>query len=268
MMNFAAAAFGIATRQFFARARILVGGLLFLIPVALAGLIHHYSRGLLPVGQYSGVIATIYIMGLVPFAGIYWGSSVLSDEIEGKTLVFLWTRPAGRARILLLKFIVMSFWLCAMMTVSAGLVFFITHSGLGFDVLFRNLPRLGWDLRSLLLSGITYAALGFLLATLVKRPLIWGLAYVYTFDFLSTLLPGFLQRMSLRHYAFVLCSNPGAGGEETGLPEKMMSMLSGSDTTETQAVFTLLVLIIIFLTLGALMLKNREFLGDDPARAQ
>lgn len=105
--NLLAAAWKLTNYKLFAGRRILVALFVFASPVALCALILFLARKDIPVGRvgemYTTSIQTIYVMVLLPFVAIFWGSTLLSDEVENKTLVYLWTRPAGRARLFSLQ---------------------------------------------------------------------------------------------------------------------------------------------------------------------
>lgn len=267
MRHAAAAAVHLTNHQLFSGRRLLVTLASVLGPVLLVAVAALMPRGfgLPPSAEegYRDTLAGVYIGVIVPFLGIYWGSALFSDELEGRTLVFLWTRPSGRAWIFIVKYLVACLWLAVLLVPSVLGVFVIYFGRVGFGDLVRNLPMVGWDLRSLVVGGTAYMALGFLLSALTKKPLILGLAYVFLWDSFAFFLPGFLKLFSIRHYMLVLGSNPHAGA-----PTGFFAFLAQSETTEFQSMVTLGCFVVVALLLAVFLLKKREYLGDDPARAQ
>ena len=213
---------------------------------------------------YSVTVVGLLMSIIAPFMGVFWGSAAISDEIEGKTLVYLWTRPTGKVQVILFKVLFAMAWLTVLLAVSLVGAYSIFWYDKGFADISRNSLSLVWDMRALALGGIAYTAAGFLLGTLFKKPL--GIAFVYIlfWDSVAQYIPGFLKLTSLRHYMIVLGSNPTMKASEDALG----FLVSDFKTPEFQAWVTLLVASVVMLALGCVVLLQREFLGDEPARTQ
>jgi len=262
LMNVFSASLRLANLQVFGRKRRLVTIMAVAFPLTLAVLYWAYSTRA-ATQAYSEAITGIYTGILVPFLAIFWGSALISDEIEGKTLVFLWTRPLGRIPFFLLKYMVVVFYLSLLVAVSVAGVFALMYGADGVKSVLGNSIIAGYDASALALGGLAYSAFAFFLAALIKKPLVIGLFYVFSWDGFAQFLPGYLKLFSIRHYIYVLSSHPQADQ-----PEGFLRFLGNSTTTETQALITLFCVTAVFLVLGCVLLSNREFLGDDPARSQ
>ncbi|MCX7019245.1 MAG: ABC transporter permease [Candidatus Sumerlaeota bacterium] len=262
LKNAFSAALRLANLQVFGRKRRLITILALAFPIMLAVLYWVYSPHS-AAQAYPEAVAGIFTGILVPFLAIFWGSALISDEVEGKTLVFLWTRPLGRIPLFLFKFVIVVFYLTLLVAVSVAAVFALMYGGGGGRAVADNLVIAGYDVSALTLGGLAYAAFAFFLAAMLKKPLVIGLFYVFTWDGFAQFLPGYLKLFSIRHYIFVLSSRPQANQ-----PEGFLRFLGENTTTEAQALITLLCVTIVFLSLGCVLLRNREFLGDDPARSQ
>lgn len=261
MLNVFAAAAKLTTLQISRGARKWGTLMAFMVPVAYAALARAFPQHIKLEG-YAGFVTAVYTSLLVPFIGVFWGTTLLADDIQAKTLVYLWTRPTSRVGLFLAKFLVMGIWLVVLLSISLAAVFTITYYKDGFAEVRENAMMLVWDIRALALGGLTYAALAYLLATIFKKPLIIGLIYVFTADEFAWFLPGYLKRFSIRHHVYVLSSHP-----DQGKPTGTLEFLTQHDTTELQAWVTLLVATTVLLLLASLVLRNREFLAEDTARA-
>jgi ABC-2 type transport system permease protein len=233
----------------------------FALPIGYAALARAFPDKM-TLGSYGTFVTTVYTSLIVPFMGIFWGAALLTDEIQAKTLVYLWTRPTSRVLLFMLKYAMMAVWFTTLIAVSLCTVFVIIYYDSGFATIRDNSMMLVWDLRALVLGGLAYAAFAFFLSTLLKKPLIVGLIYVFTADQFTWFLPGYLKRFSIRHYMHVLSSHP-----QEGKPTGMLEMLGEHQTTELQAWLTMLGIIAAFLIAGSILLRVREFLADDTARA-
>jgi ABC-type transport system involved in multi-copper enzyme maturation permease subunit len=229
----------------------------FLLPVALAMVARLFPQQF-TFGGYGDHIIGVYAAMVIPFLGIFWGTSLLGDDLQGKTLVYLWTRPVGRMRLLLTRFFVLALWIVLFVVASVLTNYAVFYSAFGVDAIKRNLLVTVWDGRALVLGALCYVGLGFLLSTLIRKALITGLVYVYVVDNLMWFLPGFLKQLSIRHYMYVLSSHPSQGK-----PAGMLEFLAEHDTTETQALITLLVVPVVLAVLGAFVARNREYAASE-----
>ena len=46
---------------------------------------------------YAGIVAVYYVRNVLPLAALFYATSLVADEVEGKTLTYLLTRPVPRA---------------------------------------------------------------------------------------------------------------------------------------------------------------------------
>lgn len=265
LRHVAAVAATLAGLQIFGRVRRWITLGVLALPVVMAALTRYFSPDIANarVGAYVASVAGLYATVVVPFMGVFWGSAVFSDEVEGKSLVFLWTRPAGRALVLLLKWLLVTLALVLLLVPSLGLLFVILFYDNGFGRIVAEGQMLLYDLGALTLGAAAYGAFGLLLATLLKRPLATGLAYVLVWDNAMHFIPGYLKLFSIRHYVAVLSSRPSEGA-----PKGWLEFLAESATTETQAAVTLMVVTAVLVGLSAVVLTMREYRTDDPARTQ
>lgn len=258
-------------RQLAGGRRAAAVGALFAVPVGLALLARFTAVGLFPdpAQAYGAVVQGVFAGLLVPFAAILWGSATLADEIDGGTLVYLFTRPAGRARIMAVKLATAVILLAAVLAVSLAASYAAVFLGPVRPPRAGDLLTIMWDLRAMSLGAAAYAAFAFLLATFLKRPLLAGLIYVFTVDLGANFLPGYLKRVSVRHHMETLvthldtteAANGGAGAEN------LLRMATDSGTTEAQALWTLGAIAVCCAMSGLWLVRTREFSPADAARS-
>ncbi len=261
MLNPFSAGMTLARRRCLGRWRWLVTLLVFSTPIVLTLVARRFQQT-----QFNEIYISMVslLMGgvLVPYAASFFGSSMVGDEVEGKTLVYLWTRPVGRAQVFLCEFVAVMAFVCAALAVSVTLTYAAVFSGMEGGALRSNLMMPVWDVLALGAGGMAYGAIAFLLSAVVKKPLSLMIVYIVT-DNVVQFLPGFIKLFFIRHYVYVLSSHPQANAADG-----LFKFLSETQTTETQAAVTLVLVVVVALGLGAFILNRREFLGDDPARSQ
>jgi len=148
---------------------------------------------------FGMMIWLLYIRFIVPVLGVFYGTSLIADEVDDKTITYLFTRPIPRRAVLFGKFL--AYLVCTVLLVlpSVMLVFFlivpIGGSGIG-----EAFPSLLADLAMLAIGLAAYGAVFALVGTRLKRPLIIGLVFAFGWEPAVLLLPGYLKRMTVAYY--------------------------------------------------------------------
>ena len=74
---------------------------------------------------FGGMIWLLYLRFIVPILAVYYGTSLIADEVEDKTITYLFTRPIPRGAVMAGKFL--AYLVCTVMVVlpSVMLVYFL-----------------------------------------------------------------------------------------------------------------------------------------------
>jgi hypothetical protein len=143
--------------------------------------------------------------------------------------------------------------------VGAGFLYAYSNSPGG---VVENLPVLLWDWRALTLGAVAYSSVGFFLSVLVRKPLTYGLIFVYAWEVVPQFGPGFLKRLSIRQQMLSMATHK----DEPGRIAK--TLMSDVKITELEGLLTLLAIVVVCCAATVLLAPQREFLSDDPARSQ
>jgi ABC-type transport system involved in multi-copper enzyme maturation permease subunit len=181
--------------------RSLLMALLVAAPVAFAVLYRvlaatHRQPPLGAADLYALMVAVYWVRNVLPLTALFYATSLVADEVEGRTLTYLLTRPLTRASIFAGKF---AAYLATTLTLAlpAGvLTFFVLMTGAGAPALGPAAVDLLRDLGVMLLALVAYGALFGLLGVLLRRPVIPGLLFLYGWELLAN-LPGYLPRFTL-----------------------------------------------------------------------
>jgi ABC-type Na+ efflux pump permease subunit len=142
-------------------------------------------------------MSLLYLRFIVPAVGVFYGTSLIADEVEDKTITYLFTRPIPRGAIALGKYL--AYVLCALSIVlpSAAAVFVVMVPFNDMATVFGMFVR---TLGVLALGLSAYGALFLWAGAMFKRPLVGGLLFVFGWEQLAQLLPGYLDRLTIAHY--------------------------------------------------------------------
>jgi len=194
-----------------------------------------------------------YFQLFVPILAIFFGSSVINEELDNKTLVYLTTTPVPKIAIFLGKF--MAHWLlCAV----------IIGGSLGLSFIIANFSALGTAAAWLDLAGYvgiswlalwSYCALFALLGTFMRKSILLGLFFAFGWEAVVQYFPGSTQKFTLIHYIkSLLPIQPADGGF-------LVFRLEPSSVAES--LLMLLFIGALALVAAALIFKRKEYIISD-----
>jgi ABC-2 type transport system permease protein len=191
---------------------ILCGG-----PVLLAVVISMLMHTRLGLVQVNGIVMPgeaifgmmiwlLYIRFIVPVLGVFYGTALIADEVEDKTITYLFTRPIPRGAVLLGKYL--AYLACTVLLVlpSVVLVFFIVVPNGGSSI-GSAFPSLASDLGMLAIGLASYGSVFALVGTRLKRPLIVGLVFAFGWEPAVLVFPGYLRRLTVAYYLQALVTH-------------------------------------------------------------
>jgi len=145
---------------------------------------------------YGIVIAFYYVRNVLPLAALFYATALIADEVEGKTLTYLLTRPIRRSAILSGKYAAYLVTTLALSLPAAVLTFFLLATTRGWTGIGAAVPDLFRDLGVMALTLAVYGAFFTLLGVSLRRPVIPGLLFLFVWE-LAANLPGYLPRFTL-----------------------------------------------------------------------
>jgi ABC-type transport system involved in multi-copper enzyme maturation permease subunit len=139
-----------------------------------------------------------YIRFTVPVLGVFYGTSLMADEVEDKTITYLFTRPIRRGAVLAGKYL--AYLGCTVFVVlpSVMLVYLLIvpmQGSLGAS--FIDLVK---DLVLLAVGLAVYGAVFAFVGAKFKRPLIIGLVFIFGWEQAALLFPGYLKQFTVAYY--------------------------------------------------------------------
>ncbi len=233
--------------------RLIAAVVLILIPAGLAFLLKwrmSANGDFYPHAVYNMLAPAMVFGFILVILAVIFSTGVVSQEVEQKTIVYLLTRPVPRWRILLMRFsaaivaITITGWL------AAALLGFILMGGDAFSD--STLRR---DVAIMPVAALAYGSTFLLLATLLAKPLLWGLLYAFGVESWAPNLPG-IQKISLMAYLRVLAPHQQLEREAVDIRE-FLSVMNPATITNGTA-WTVLILVIGLSLLAALFIFSRN----------
>lgn len=140
-----------------------------------------------------------YLQFSVPLLGMFYGTALIADEVEDKTITYLFTRPVSRGAVLVGKYL--AYLGCTGLVVlpSVMLVFFLVVPLEGGSI-GTSFPDLVKDLALLAVGLAVYGALFALVGAWFKRPLLIGLVFIFLWEPIIVFVPGYMKRFTVSYY--------------------------------------------------------------------
>lgn len=203
-------------------------------------------------GIFGVMIWVLFLRFIIPVLGVFYGTALMADEVEDKTITYLFTRPIPRGAVLVGKYL--AYLVCTTLVVlpSVMLVYFLL-------VPFAELPKtfisLVTDMSLLALGLAVYGGVFAFVGAYFKRPLVIGLIFAFGWEQVTMALPGYLKQFTIAYYlqALVPHAMPSDG---------VASLLQGMFRETPPAAVCLAWLagyLVVFLYLATQVVEKKEY---------
>ena len=205
------------------------------------------------VSVFGMIIWVLFLRFIVPVLGVFYGTSLVADEVDDKTITYLFTRPLRRGAVLLGKYL--AYLACTTLVVlpSVMIVFFLLVP-LG-DVA-RGFPALLTDLGLLAIGIAAYGALFTLIGAWMKRPLVVGLVFTFGWEQFAMLMPGYLRRFTLAYYIQALV--PHAMPQDEGIASLLQSLVQDTPSVALSLI-VLMAVTVLSLAWAMRIIERKEY---------
>jgi ABC-type transport system involved in multi-copper enzyme maturation permease subunit len=199
------------------------------------------------------MIWVFYLRFTVPVLGVFYGTSLIADEVEDKTITYLFTRPIRKGAVLLGKYF--AYLACtvfvvlpSVMIVYLAIVPMRGSLGASFIDLIKDLVLLAIGLAA---YGAVFAFIG----AKFKRPLLIGLIFIFGWEQVALAFPGYLKRFTVAYYLQALVPH--------AMPnDNVVSLIQGifrENPSLPTALIGLAVILGLFLWLAAVSVERKEY---------
>jgi ABC-type transport system involved in multi-copper enzyme maturation permease subunit len=196
----------------------------------------------------------LFLRFIIPVLGVFYGISLVADEVEDKTITYLFTRPIARGAIVIGKY--MAYLAATVLVVlPAVIVLYFLLVPTGGGSLAEAFPALLKDLALLGVGLAVYGALFAWVGSRFKYPLITGLAFAFGWEQGIMLVPGYLKRLTVSYYIQGLV--PHAMPQDSAL--SILQIVSRDSLSATTSLVMLGLIWLIFLGLAAWTVSRREY---------
>ena len=199
------------------------------------------------------MIWVFYLRFTVPVLGVFYGTSLIADEVEDKTITDLFTRPIPKGAVLLGKYF--AYLACTLFVVLPSVVIVYLcivpmRGSLGAS--FLDLLK---DLALLAIGLSVYGAVFAFIGARFKRPLLVGLVFIFGWEQAALAFPGYLKKFTVAYYLQAMV--PHAMPNDT-----VVSLIQGifrETPSLTESLVWLSVILLVFLWAAAVSVERKEY---------
>lgn len=201
---------------------------------------------------FGVMIWVLYLRFIVPVLGVFYGTALMADEVDDKTITYLFTRPIPRGAVLVGKYL--AYLVCTGLVVlpSVMVVYFLV---MPFREIGASFGQLVVDLGLLALGLAVYGAVFAFVGAFFKRPLVIGLVFAFGWEQVVLALPGYLKQFTIAYYVQGLVPH-------TMPSDSLVGILQGVFRTAPSAMTCLVWLsayLAMFLYLAARTVERKEY---------
>ena len=206
---------------------------------------------------FGGMIWLLYLRFVIPVLGAFYGTSLISDEVEDRTITYLFTRPVPRGAVIIGKYL--AYLVCTGLVVlpSVTAVFLLITPVAGGSI-GGTFPQLLTDLGLLAVGLAVYGAVFALIGALVPRPLVAGLILIFGWEQVALLIPGYLRSFTVAHYLQALVPHAMPQDDTVAAIQSLFSEPPSAFSSLT----SLAIILIVALWLAAKTVERREYVLD------
>lgn len=204
--------------------------------------------------MFGGMIWLLYLRFIVPVLGTFYGTALVADEVEDRTITYLFTRPIPRGAIVIGKYL--AYLVCTVLVVLPSvMVVYLVITPVGGGSLGQTFPMLLTDLGILALGLAVYGAVFAFIGARVPRPLVAGLVLVFGWEQVALLVPGYLRRFTVAYYLQSLVPHAMPQDDVVSAIQSLFS----APPPAYSSILWLLAILVVALWLAARTVQTREY---------
>lgn len=212
---------------------------------------------------------------IVLLVALFYGTSVVAEELENRTLTYLFVRPVSKTAILVGK--AAATWVSGALLIGPMIVVTYTLVTLGDGILseyvlnagivettrvysghpssfLQHFPTLVEDLLLTLGALAVYVVIFTFVGAFFNKPVMWGIALAFGWESWVAYVPGLPHKLTVMHYIQSLTAH--ATGKNIGI------QIAGQVSSAGESILALIFIFGLFTFLSLWTFNNREYIFD------
>ena len=190
--------FAASVKELVRRRRLIFIGLAGALPLFFAAVWRAWGTDFLDAGEMlTSLVSSLYLGVLVYLVGIAFGVPTVHDEVEGRTITYLLTRPVSRVAVYAGRLAAVQLLAGVLLALSLVACFLVAVAGNAGALTVDLVKAYVNHVWVILLATVIMVGLFAIIGTLFRRPLVWGFLYAFAWEGIVSKVPGRLQTWTL-----------------------------------------------------------------------
>ena len=185
-----------STKKLLLGKKVIITFLVALFVAAVMGYAGSQSHD--PLDDGTNFMDTLILFFFMPVMAMIFGSSLIRDEIDDKSITHVATAPLDRAFSYLGYYLPLGIAVALSMVAISSVGMFAFFGQHGFDS--ETLEIYGEFLILVVIGSFVYSSLFLAISVLFNKPVMVGLFYAFIWEGFVGSLPGAIQKASVKHY--------------------------------------------------------------------
>ncbi len=200
-------------------------------------------------------IMIFFLLFISILVALFYGTAVIADEIDNKTITYLFMRPIRKHLIILGKFAayILGVFLILIPPMLFTFLIIVTHSKMPSDFA-HSLSLFTQRLCVVLLSLTVYGAIFTFFGTWLRRPVLLGLLLAFGWEKIALIVPGTIRKFSVAHYLLSVFPEAPSMQRFMHLPKE-----ASSSSPVLFSIIILSIITCIFLGLSIFTIYRKEY---------
>jgi ABC-2 type transport system permease protein len=199
------------------------------------------------------IIWAFFLRFSIPVLGVFYGTSLIADEVEDKTVTYLFSRPIARQAVLYGKYL--AYLACTVLVVLPSIVLvwlLVIPMGGSLGANFLDLVK---DLAIVALGLAVYGAVFAFIGAWFKRPLLVGLVFIFGWEQVILVVPGSWKFLTVAYYLQGLVPHAMPNDSMVSMVQAIFREIPSLGTS----LLSMGLIEVVFLYFAARIVANREY---------
>ncbi len=205
---------------------------------------------------FTHMMSIFQVRGVMLVLTVFYGSTVFTDELDRKTLVYLQARPLSSWSLLagkLFSALSLTIILLTVSTLASYTLLMLSQGGGAFS---QNLTYLFKDILVMILGSMSYISLMLGISVILKKPVLWGLLFTLGWENTVVNIPGPISKMTLLHWIQSIFPHPS-------VTNKFLSAIHPSSSSIGVSIIVLAACTVVFFVAANIIYNYREYYLSD-----
>lgn len=199
-------------------------------------------------------IMTFFLLFVSMLIALFYGTSIIGDEIDNKTITYLFTRPIPKYVIAIGKFIsyLVGVLLILIPPILISFLVILSDSRMAGDYSY-TVNTFANQLGVIILALIVYGAIFMFFGSRLRHPVIAGMLLAFGWEKITLIVPGIIRKFSVVHY--LISSFPIAPEMQNAMDE----ISKGTSSSLSTSLIMIGIITVVFWGLTIFTLYTKEY---------